>query len=538
MKKFITTIALAAMLTLATFLAANAASPDEGVLIPLRATFEDAGATASWQSYDRTIHIYVADDTTIVLHTRYPRGYVNDRVIHLQDGITIMQDMAFITPGDLALLFSGGQPDNNIDFISTARNLMDMFATGDINGMLQTMQLDEISEMMLHAYAGVYQSLILQRGSILNWEMVGYYEIEGGKLFHFDINHSIGQGGITIAITNTGEFAGLQETEFTLTPIPPQEGAAYYANPVVIGDQSPWALDGILTMPHSASADAPVPAVVLVHGSGPGNKDSSVFDNRPFHDIASFLSSNGIAVLRYNKRTLTHGMAFMQAHYDSFTVWEETIEDAILASEILLTDPRVSRVYVLGLSLGGSLAPRIAEEAGLDGVIMLGAFARPAFEVSYDQNILSISGAVASGLMSQEEADYYLIMVADLLAEAQTLSELTDEEMQGREIFGLPAVYQRSIVDSLPIPIIMRNHIPTLILHGGRDWQVSQERDFQRFVEYVGKHEHVTTMLHEGINHIFMQSMTEYNDLRDYAISGHVDAQVLAGIVEWINGNH
>jgi pimeloyl-ACP methyl ester carboxylesterase len=262
--------------------------------------------------------------------------------------------------------------------------------------------------------------------------------------------------------------------------------------------------------------------------------DSSVFDNRIFHDIATYLSSSGIAVLRYDKRTLAHGAAFIQTFEDMGTVWDEVVEDALLAAEILQNDPRISNVFVAGNSLGGMLSPRIAEEGGLEGAILLGASPRPLFEVQYDQNIQVINDAVLAGQMSQEEADGNLAMVAAMLEEAQNLPNLSDEEMQGMLVFGLSAIYQRSILDSLPLPIISRNTIPTLIMHGDRDFQVWTDSDFNVFVEHTQGYAHVQTILYDGLTHLFTPAQTDFNDIREYMVRGRVDGQVLRDIVEWI----
>ena len=65
-----------------------------------------------------------------------------------------------------------------------------------------------------------------------------------------------------------------------------------------------WALPATLTMP---AGTGPLPAVVLVHGSGPDDRDETVGANKPFKDLAAGLASRGIAVLRYDKRTKVHG---------------------------------------------------------------------------------------------------------------------------------------------------------------------------------------------------------------------------------------
>ena len=138
---------------------------------------------------------------------------------------------------------------------------------------------------------------------------------------------------------------------------------------VIVGEGTQFPLDGMLTFPDDISL--PVPAVVMVHGSGASNMDEKVMALSPFKDLAEGLAAHGVASLRYDKRTFTYGkqMAKMDA-----TASVETIDDAILALEILKNDSRIdsSRIYVLGHSMGAMLAPRIdAEWGNAAGLIML-----------------------------------------------------------------------------------------------------------------------------------------------------------------------
>lgn len=67
---------------------------------------------------------------------------------------------------------------------------------------------------------------------------------------------------------------------------------------VIIGKETGYPLEGIIAMPDNLFQK--VPAVVLVHGSGPSDKDETVFANKPFRDIAEYFSAKGIAVLQYD----------------------------------------------------------------------------------------------------------------------------------------------------------------------------------------------------------------------------------------------
>ena len=119
---------------------------------------------------------------------------------------------------------------------------------------------------------------------------------------------------------------------------------------VIIGKDTKYPLKGMLTLP--SGAERPVPAVVFVHGSGASNMDEKVGKLTPFKDLADGLAESGIASVRYDKRTFAH--AFKLLREKDITVKTETIEDAILATEMLKNDPRIDRenIFIIGHSMG------------------------------------------------------------------------------------------------------------------------------------------------------------------------------------------
>jgi pimeloyl-ACP methyl ester carboxylesterase len=147
--------------------------------------------------------------------------------------------------------------------------------------------------------------------------------------------------------------------------------------------------------------------VLLVHGSGPGNRDEAIGPNKTFRDLAWGLAGKGVAVLRYDKRTNVYGDKLI-AMGGRFTVNEESVDDAVAAAALLRQTPGIDskRVFVLGHSLGGTLAPRIGSQApDLAGLIILAGTTRSAEEITVEQlnYIASLGGSGAEKVKAAAE---------------------------------------------------------------------------------------------------------------------------------------
>ncbi|MCL2193706.1 MAG: alpha/beta fold hydrolase [Treponema sp.] len=315
------------------------------------------------------------------------------------------------------------------------------------------------------------------------------------------------------------------------------DGHPYLAEPIVIGAGGEWALDGILTLPSRASARNPVPAVVLVHGSGPADMDSTIFGNRPFLDIASHLSANGVAVIRYDKRTYTHGLRMMETIGDNLTTWDESVEDAILAAQLLRADPRIdgNRVYLLGLSMGGMLAPNIHAAGGnFAGLILMAGTPRTLPELMLEQFRTIIALTMEAG----PEKDMQLAqmdMLEDLFA---SIPGMTREEAIATQIpLGMTAYYFKDLEARSFATYIQEVSVPILVMQGGRDFQVRADKDFAMIRELLEGRDNVTFKLYDDLNHIFMH--TTATNFIEHAeemtqMPGRVDVQVLQDIVDWV----
>src|SRR5215472_8100489 len=145
-----------------------------------------------------------------------------------------------------------------------------------------------------------------------------------------DVNIVFNDAGEIIGLTIKPEGTVEQQANATYEPPPYAHSELFQEHEVQIG-HGKWVLPGTLSIPQS---DGPFAAVLLVHGSGPQDRDETIPPNKPFRDLAWGLASQGIAVLRYEKRTKVYG-ARAKADIATLTVKDETIDDALAAVALL-----------------------------------------------------------------------------------------------------------------------------------------------------------------------------------------------------------
>jgi len=173
-----------------------------------------------------------------------------------------------------------------------------------------------------------------------------------------------------------------------------------------------------------------------VHGSGAGDRDLTMGPEpplsliKPYRDLAWGLAQRGVAVLRYDKRSKVAPMWFLGK---TFTVWDESVQDALAALTLLRQQPevRAARTYLIGHSLGGMLAPRIAKADGkLAGVILMAGATRAKLVDQVEQQlayIQSVSGADSGVVKAQR------IQLEPLLARVRALTPADSANPQDRK---------------------------------------------------------------------------------------------------------
>jgi len=285
-----------------------------------------------------------------------------------------------------------------------------------------------------------------------------------------------------------------------------------------------WALPGTLTIPVGAG---PFPAVVLVHGSGPNDRDETIGPNKPFKDLALGLASKGVAVLRYEKRTKQYGPKMVSI--PNLTAKEEVVDDALAAVELLRKTEGIDakRIFVLGHSLGGMLMPRIGRlDPNLAGLIALAGATRALEDVIPEQltYIFSLDGTVSPEEQKQIDA------AKEQAAKVKALK--AEDASSTTPIFGVPVSYWLDLRGYDPAESAKSLKQPLLILQGERDYQVTME-DFKRWNAALAGKSNVTLKSYPGLNHLFIAGTSRSTPL-EYDQPGHVDERVIDDIAGWI----
>ncbi|WP_424535671.1 alpha/beta fold hydrolase [Sphaerisporangium viridialbum] len=342
------------------------------------------------------------------------------------------------------------------------------------------------------------------------------------------------QGELTVVVSvdDAGRLTGLQLAPASAAkPVEPWVPPAY-ADPGTFDEQDvtvgsgPLAVPGTLTLPRRPG---PYPAVVLLAGSGPGDRDETIGRNKPFKDLAWGLADRGIAVLRFDKVTYVH--RGVVAENPGFTLEDEYVHHAVAAVELLrrrsAVDP--ARVFVLGHSLGGTVAPRVAAgEPSVAGLVILAGGTQPLHWAAVRQvrYLASLDPGTAAAAQPAVEA---------MTAQARMVDSpgLSPSTPAGELPFGVPAPYWLDLRDYDPVAVAATLDRPMLILQGGRDYQATVADDLAGWKAGLAHRPDVTIRVYDAGNHLFF-SGTGPSTPAEYEPVQHVDPEVVSDIADWL----
>lgn len=337
---------------------------------------------------------------------------------------------------------------------------------------------------------------------------------------------------VVISVTDAGWLAGLQLAPASaLSPPVPWEAPPYvdettYDEREVVLGSGQFVVSGTLSLPHG---DVVHPAVVLLAGSGLLDRDETIGPNKPLKDIAWGLASRGVAVLRFDKVTLVHPDE-VRAKTD-FTVADEYVPHAVEAFELLRQHPGVDpeRIFLLGHSLGGTVAPRIAAKVPtIAGIVIMAGGAEPLQWAIVRQlrYLASLDPATAAA----SEANLETLVKQATLVDSPVLSASTPSSDLP---LGVPATYWLDLRDYEPVTVAASLDRPILLVQGERDYQVTVADDLKRWTAGLRQRANVTVRVYPADNHMFF-SGSGPSSPSEYEAVQHVDSAVVADVADWL----
>ncbi len=263
----------------------------------------------------------------------------------------------------------------------------------------------------------------------------------------------------------------------------------YYEEEIQISEGD-YAITATLMTPTTGTN---FPVAILVHGSGPNDKDGTAINQRPLRDLAVGLASKGIATIRYDKRTKTYGLKMVLSKA-TLTTKEEVTEDVHFAIEAAKKQKALNpnKIYVIGHSLGAMMAPRIGKEnPDLAGIILMAGPARKLEDIVLEQYIYLQA--------TDAQIEAYKKQLALLKS-----GDYTNETPANELPLGLPPEYWKDLSSYNQVNIAQELTIPILILQGERDYQVTME-DYKLWQDALSEDTNAEFKSYPKLNHLFTE---------------------------------
>ena len=289
-------------------------------------------------------------------------------------------------------------------------------------------------------------------------------------------------------------------------------------------------MPGTLTLPLQAvEAGRRVPCVVMVHGSGPNDRDESVGPNKPFRDLAWRLARHGVASIRYDKRTKVYGAACVPPDRQ-LDMDVETCDDALSAIRLARTLPEVApdSVFVLGHSQGGMMAPRIAKrtKSEVAGIVVVAGLARPMEDALLEQAeyLASLSGQPHSPQLDGLKKQVENVKQLGTSGFCDTIPLP----------LGLPLSYWKYLKDYHQQQEMSALSCPVLVLQGERDYQVTMQ-DYGLWLMALLGNPRAQLKSYPDLNHILQEGKGKSTPM-EYGEARPVPTYVAEDVAGFIRG--
>ncbi|UJP65338.1 alpha/beta hydrolase [Mongoliitalea daihaiensis] len=277
-----------------------------------------------------------------------------------------------------------------------------------------------------------------------------------------------------------------------------------------------FTISGTLTTPKQANTNT---LVVFVSGSGPNDRHSTVGPNKPHQDMARGLAGLGISTLRFDKRTFSAARQIQEEGLD-ITIDVEVVDDAVAAIEFAQKTGKYTKIIVLGHSLGGMFAPRIASKSQVSGIIIMAGNSRPLEVLIVEQFEKLLDGNPSKDRVLDELKGK--VANLDRLASGD---KLADDELP----LGQPAAYWKSLRAYDQVATAQSLSVPILLLQAEEDYQVTMD-DFHGWKQALPQ---ATTISYPNLDHLMRPSNGKIG-MEAYADQVFVSEQVIQDIANWI----
>ncbi len=310
-------------------------------------------------------------------------------------------------------------------------------------------------------------------------------------------------------------------------------------------------LAGTLTKPRG---EGPFPAVVLVSGSGPQDRDETIFGHKPFHVLAHEFTRNGIAVLRYDDRGVGQSAGKFQGATTADFASDAAAALAYLRS---LNFVQAGKSGVLGHSEGGMVSLLLTQMPSKpDFILMLAGPGLPIDELLLLQShAISANNGLADSSIAKTTAlnsRLYAIAKSDLdsvKARKALEKELIAFQKQQRpgklskadkaaikqQINTLVDPWFRYFIRFNPLPLLHQLDVPLYAVNGSKDVQVTANENLRSIMDNIDYQKTPQSRVQQyvGLNHLFQSASTglpqEYGELRET-----FSPQVMADLIDWI----
>lgn len=244
-----------------------------------------------------------------------------------------------------------------------------------------------------------------------------------------------------------------------------------------VNDEANATLSGTITYPVGYIQGKKVPVVVMVTGSGPQNRDSEIYEHKPFLIIADYLARNGYATLRYDDRCVGKSTGRFQAE-----TTKEVAKDAALAVKYLRDTKKFSKIGVLGHSEGGNVAFMLGADKLIDFAITMAGVGVQGDECLYQQGV---------AIAKQSGQEY----------------QLTKEQLR-EYLIGTMSPWYEFFLDYVPASDISKTTCPVLVMNGEKDLQVIASSNVEAIKGNLPKNKKSQVKIYPGLNHLFQECTT------------------------------